>query len=338
MSPNICFYIPTEFWPDQLPASSAENWSGFGLGIYAWTVQTYLQLHEAGVACQLTDQLPHEGIVLFHANVARASKICPGPNRLLICLKAESPLCSQAQLHVVQNPCEVSQVLGCYFIPHWPQPGLKPRLRERRDRFETISFLGHRNSLAAELMSSDWKNQLQQRGLKWQPVINTNIWDSHQSVDTRWNDYQQIDAIIAIRQFGLRRPGFRSKPATKLYNAWLAGVPAILGCELAYRAEGTAGVNYLEANSMVELLSCLDQLQQDVRLRTTLVKKGQLHALRYAPEMIVQRWQRFLGQVAIPAYQVWRNQPNWQRQVQYGRARLANYCDRAIRRLVDTDK
>lgn len=301
--------------------------------MYAWTVQTYLKLQEAGFACQLTDQLPEEGIVLFHTNATRGANIQPGPKRLLICLKAEATLCAQAQFHVVQNPYETSRSLGCHFIPHWPQPGLKSRLSERQNRFENIAFLGHRDSLVAELMEPNWEKQLQQRGLNWLSVINTNTWNSHQIIDTRWNDYQHIDAIVAVRQFHLRRPRYRSKPATKLYNAWLAGVPAILGCELAYRAEGNAGVDYLEANSMAKLLTCIDRLQQDVVFRTKLVKKGQIRSIHYTPEVITQRWQQFLSQVAVPAYQDWCRCSQWQRQTQYWRARVLNYCDRATRRL-----
>ncbi|MEL7508316.1 MAG: glycosyltransferase [Cyanobacteria bacterium J06633_23] len=333
MFPDIYFYIPTPFWPAQLPASSADNWAGFGLGIYAWTVQTYLKLREAGVMCQLTDQLPEAGVVLFHANATRGGDIVPGPRRLLICMKAESPLCSQAQLHVVQNPCEASRFLGCYFMPHWPQPGLLPRLSERQNRFETIAFLGHRNSLAAELLGAEWETQLQRRGLNWQPVINTNGWNAQQSIDTRWNDYQTIDAIVAVREFQVQRPSYRSKPATKLYNAWLAGVPAILGRELAYRAVGTPGVDYLEVNSVTELLSCLDQLQQDKTVRQALVKRGYRQALTYTPEVITQRWQQFLTRVATPAYHAWCNRPDWQQTVQRWQAKLLNYCDRTSRRL-----
>ena len=301
--------------------------------MYAWTVQTYLRLREAGVVCQLTHQLPEEGIVLFHANAVRAGDIRPGPRRLLICLKAEATLCSQAQLHVVQNPSEISHWLGCYFIPHWPQPGLLPRLVERREQFETVAFLGHRNSLAAELMAPEWPQQLKQRGLHWLSVMNTNAWDTHQSIDTRWNDYQHIDAIVAVRQFHRRRPGYRRKPATKLYNAWLAGVPAILGQELAYRAEGRPGVDYLQANSVAEVLACLDKLQRDVVFRKRLVKRGQLRSIHYVPEVIVQRWQRFLTKVAIPAYHAWCSRSRWQHQIQYVRAKLLNYCDRTTRRL-----
>ncbi|ESA35666.1 hypothetical protein N836_10850 [Leptolyngbya sp. Heron Island J] len=330
MPADVYFYIPTTFWPSRLPASSNENWSGFGLGIYTWTVQTYLRLQEAGFACRLIDQLPEAGIVLFHANATRGADIQPGPRRLLICLKAEAPLCAQAQLHVVQNPCEASRWLGCHFIPHWPQPGLRPRLPEQR--FETVAFLGHRNSLADELMTPAWENQLQQMGLRWLPVVNTNRWDSYQTIDTRWHNYQHIDAVVAVRQFNLRRPGYRSKPATKLYNAWLAGVPAILGRELAYRAEGNVNLDYLEANSTAELLTHLEQLQQDRVFRARLIKRGQIRSIHYAPEVITQRWQQFLCDVVIPAYQAWCEGTQWQHQRSYGRARMLNYCDRITRR------
>ncbi len=330
--PSVYFYIPTSFWPDQLPATSADNWSGFGLGIYAWTIQTYLRLREAGTACQLTNQLPDQGIILYHANALRGGDISPGPRRLLVCLKAESPVSPQAQLHVVQNPREASQRLGCHFIPHWPQPGLQPRLPERQDRFENIAFLGHRNSLAPELTTPDWQAALRQRGLTWSPVINRNAWDSHHAIDTGWNNYQHLDAIVAIRQFHRKRSGYRSKPATKLYNAWLAGVPAILGQELAYRAEGHAGMDYLEVNSMAELLAGLDRLQQDVLWRKRLVKKGQIRSLHYTPEVITHRWQQFLDEIAIPAYYAWCGRSGWQRQMQYWQARGLNYCDRTLRR------
>ena len=230
---------------------------------------------------------------------------------------------------MVQNPCEASR--GSYFIPHWPQPGL--RSRQPQDRFKPDAYLGHRNSLAPALLAPAWETQLLQRGLHWLPVINTNGWNEYQSIDTRWNDYRHIDAIVAIRQLHLWRPGYRSKPATKLYNAWLAGVPAILGRELAYRTEGTIGINYLEANSMAELLSCIDTLQQNVTLRRTLVKNGKLRAAHYTSASIVNRWQQFLDRVAVPSYRTWCRRFSWQRQLQQSQAKIVHYCDRARRRL-----
>ncbi|MEO0868753.1 MAG: glycosyltransferase [Cyanobacteria bacterium J06642_11] len=331
MSLPIYFFIPQAFWRDDIPETSDENWAGFGLGMYTWTIQTYLRLREHGIRCQLTSQLPEEGIVFFHANAPRRAEIRPSARRLLICLKAESILCPQAQIHVVQNPSEVG--LGRYFMPHWPQPGLRPRQPERQDRFETIAFLGHHNSLAPELQTAAWQSGLEQRGLRWQAVVNRNAWDDAGAIDTRWNDYGAIDAIVAVRRFHLGRPGYGRKPGTKLYNAWLAGVPAILGRELAYRRAGTAGVDYLEANSMAELWACLDRLQHDQALRKALVKDGQAQAQHYTAAAITHRWQQFLETVAIPAYDRWCSQSSWQQRLAQWQAQLLHYGDRTQRKL-----
>ncbi|MEM8805779.1 MAG: hypothetical protein AAGF01_07110 [Cyanobacteria bacterium P01_G01_bin.38] len=81
-----------------------------------------------------------------------------------------SPTCPYAPLHIVQNPKEARPAQH-YFMPHRPQPGLLGRDRNRRDRFENIAFLGHRNSLAPELQAQRWRAQLADMGLTWQPIV-----------------------------------------------------------------------------------------------------------------------------------------------------------------------
>ncbi|MEL6137386.1 MAG: hypothetical protein AAFQ61_03165 [Cyanobacteria bacterium J06626_23] len=333
--PPTYFYIPECYWPSELPTHSGENWSGFGLGLYAWTIQTYLRLQEAGLPCKLTRQLPQRGIVLFHSNALRAGTLQPGSKRLLICLKAEGPVCPIAQLHVVQNPREARPLLGANFMPHWPQPGLLPRDPQRGDRLETVAFLGHESSLDPVFRTTDWAQQLAERGMRWVAVSNTNGWDDARSVDTCWNDYRQIDAVVALRRVHARRPGYFHKPATKLYNAWLAGVPAILGKETAYRRVGRAGVNYLEANSPDEVLAALDWLKRSAELKHLLLAAGQAQSVAYRPAALTQRWLRFLRQVAVPAYDRWCRLNGAQRQVCLLGSGMMNMCDRAVRRLVN---
>jgi len=52
-----------------------------------------------------------------------------------------------------------------------------------------------------------------------------------QAID--WPDFREADLILAVRPGDRRRA--TNKPASKLVNAWLAGVPALLGPEVAYR-------------------------------------------------------------------------------------------------------
>ena len=332
----IYFFLPADLWPEELPSSPNENWPGYGLGMYAWTVQTYLRLRAAGTACQLTERLPDEGIVLCHSNVLRSVQCVPAPRRFLICMKAEAPLSAIAPMHVVQNPTEASRVANCYFLPHWPQPQLIPRDPVRGDRFETIAFFGHQNSLAPELMSHAWQVALAERGLRSRTISNTNPWHQYEKVDASWNDYHDGDAVVAVRSFSAVQQvvtgGFSNKPATKLYNAWLGGVIPILGTESAYRQTGQPGETYLEVRSFSELLDGLDRLRSDAAARHLLIAHGQAQAEQYRPENIVREWQTFLEKVAIPSYLQWCEYGSWQQQRALAVAKVASVWNRAVRR------
>lgn len=305
-----------------MPASVDDNWNGFGIGIYAWSLQTYLRLQADNFPCELVGELPTEGIVLVHRNCLRAHhNLKPGPKLLLICIKAELKQYIYAQLHVVQNPLEMLLLKDSYYLPHWPQPGLIPRDLRRSDRFENVAFFGHEANLAPELMHPSWQKQLDALGLRWQPVINRNRWDDYSEIDTRWNDYSKIDAIVAVRSFD-RQQSFQTKPATKLYNAWLAGVPAVLGSESAYQAERKSELDYLEVASPTDVISALKRLRDDPALRRAIVSNGQVRAQAIQPSSLTARWRNFLENIAVPTYSRWCAKPRWLQQMLLARSYL----------------
>jgi len=313
--PPIYFYIPQSYWPSKIPASADKAWKGFGIGIYAWTLQTYLRLKADGFPCELVPELPEEGIVLLHRNSLRVhNQLKPAKNLLLICLKAELSQYPYAQLQVVQNPTESKTFKNSYYLPHWPQPGLIPRNPTRGDRFENIAFFGHLTNLAAELLEPDWQRQIQGLGLNWCPRLNCNRWDNYDEIDDYWHDYSNIDAVVAVRSFE-RLENYLTKPATKLYNAWLAGVPAVLGCESAYRAERQSEFDYLEVATPAELIVALKRLREHPKLREAIVKNGQIRAQAIQPSQITAKWRSFLEDIAVPTYYLWCSKPRWWQQV-----------------------
>ncbi|HEY9694670.1 MAG TPA: hypothetical protein V6D15_20910 [Oculatellaceae cyanobacterium] len=300
-NPPIYFYIPKEYYPKSIPKSANEDWKGFGIGIYAWTLQTYLHLQANNFPCKLTDTLPDEGIVLIHRNsfTAFQQQIKPGKKLLLICLKAEWEPYPYAQLHVVQNPLETKYIADSYYIPHWTQPGLIKRDRTRDDKFENIAFFGFPENLAPELTQPSWQAKLQDLGLNWYAATNRDL----------WNNYSTIDTILAVRSFDptsryLSR-NYISKPATKLYNAWCAGVPAILGYESAFQAERQSELDYLEVSSLTDVIDAIQRLRDDYKLRQAMVENGDLRAEKIKPDKTVAKWHNFLTNVAIPAYNRW---------------------------------
>ena len=339
--PSLFFYIPSLIWPDNMPDKASLNWSGFGLGIYAWTIQTYLRLREAGVPCVLVDQLPSQGIVFLHRNVFRYHRrgIKVLPKRLLVCFQGDLWPHPDAQVHVVQNRTQENHPIQAYFMSHWPQPGLQPREATRGDRFETIAFFGHAANLATEFSGSEWVETLQQLGLTWRPVINTNRWNEHQTLDTRWNDYRQVDAVVAVRSFDqtalIQTKAYCHKPPTKLYNAWLAGVPAILGSESGYRAERQTHLDYLEVTSCNEVLQGLIKLKENTALRQAMVNNGWSRSRVITPEHLTQQWLSFIQNTLSPIYEQWCCQSHWQQKLRVHYRRLSYRSQRLQKRLQD---
>lgn len=326
--PPVWFYLPPPFWLEALPADADQPWRGFGLGLYTWTVQTYLRLKAAGVACRLTPEFPDAGIVLAHRNLLRDQR--PGPQTLLVCLKAELLPYAYAQLQVVQNPLEAQPGFS-EFIPHWPQPGLLERDRSRGAQLQTVAFLGHQANLAPVLTEPAWAQALAELGLAWQPQLATNRWHSLEGLPPAWHDYRRIDVVVAARQLG-SGCRYRSKPATKLYNAWLAGVPALLGAESAFQAERRSCLDYCEVNSLASAIAALQRLQQQPALYQAMVDNGRQRAAAIAPAAITQRWIAFLQDQALPAYWRWCRAAPWQQAAMLSQRRWSAAQARALRK------
>jgi hypothetical protein len=207
-------------------------------------------------------------------------------------LKADYDWHPYAQIHVVLNPRESGIIWNSHYIPHWRQPGLIPRNPLRGDAFENIAYFGEIDNLAPELRDAKWSDRLKAMGLKWCVMPRE-----------RWHDFSEVDAIVAVRSFQHR--GYLAKPATKLYNAWHAGVPALLGEEAAYQAERKSDLDYCRVSSVEMTLNCLAKLMADIKLRNAMVENGRARALETASELTVEKWKHLINQIVIPAYLKW---------------------------------
>ncbi|NER22224.1 MAG: hypothetical protein F6J96_16300 [Symploca sp. SIO1C2] len=322
--PTVYFYIPQTDWPtDYLPDSPDTYWSWMQsryclakhnltyqyLGRYNWTLQTYLHLKAAGFSCQLIDHLPSEGIVIAHRNFL-PFYLRPSSQVLLVCIKADYETHPYAQLQIVQNIQETKTFSNSYFIPYWPQPSLIPRDPKRGNRFESIAYYGLPKNLAPELQTLAWAEQLASMGFQWRIVLREN-----------WNDYSQVDAVLAVRDFE-QPTDYPWKPASKLTNAWLAGVPAILGRESAYQTERQSKLDYIEVSSLEETLTALKRLRDNLSLRQAMVKQGQQRGESRSTDVLVQQWQQFFEDVAFPAWVRWCSSSRWSQKLYLARCRL----------------
>lgn len=303
------FYLPAKYLPSEESRAEWENGiprleqSGKAATAQAWIYQTYLHLRASGMPVRLIHELPAEGLVM-----ALAGNLPPdlrlSERVFLAAITADGLPCPQAQLQISQNPAQRFWGAQTVFLPHWPQPGLIPRDPARNDRFETVAFFGDPQNLAPELR---------------QPAGNGLLWEVR-STD-RWHDYSDVDCAVAIRSFDRR--SYPAKPATKLYNAWLAGVPFIGGSDSAYAAEGTAGRDHLTAQSMPQLLDHLRRLKESPELRSQLVEQGSLRSRERNPEAITRLWRELLEQDLPQRAHAWQVLSSWQKKLAMFRQRLA---------------
>jgi hypothetical protein len=291
--PPIYFYIPSTEWPASgIPDDINSHWQIFNSGVFMTSLQTYLRLKADGFPCHFTGTLPDEGILIAHRDsVPFAWR--PSAKVIFVCMQSDRLRRHPgAHFYIVHNPKEVTSK-NSYFIPNWtPQPGMVPRDASRGDRIQHVAFMGLERNLAPELRGERWRNQLAAMGLQW-----------HVIGSDRWNDYSQVDVVVAIRSFD--EQDYRDKPAVKLYNAWHAGVPAILGRESAYQAERKTPLDYLEASSYEDTVAALKRLQEEPGFYRAMVDNGRMRSQETAPSIYLDIWKRYLTEQVVPVYEQW---------------------------------
>ena len=302
-APPVYFYLPClEPQFRRLPRSLHEysNWqktetelSPF-MGRYHWVLQTYLHLLDAGANVDVVRELPASGIVISHVECLDYGQR-PSPYMIFVSLLVDKDIpLPHASLHVTHNPAQrLPLMLRQHYIPPWPQIGLVPRSTTRGTRFETVAFVGYPENLHPDLATEKFAQRLANLGLRL--VI---------PAPTDWHDFSEIDVVLAVRNFGCVEPHL-NKPALKLYNAWLANVPAVLGFESAYRREGRPGIDYLEATSVEEVLMALRRLVDEPGLRGGIVAAGLTRMTDRSESHLRVLWLELLNLHLAPLYARW---------------------------------
>jgi len=295
---RVSFFIPEEDRPDTLLGLEPDrDWQKMRRK-QRWVLQTALRLRDAGCNVEITGRIPSEGMVVYHARHGKhLMRQINGRGRpILVGIRGDNRESVMADFEIVQNG-RFHDGERRFFIPYWPQPGLVPRDPRRGERVERIAFKGFQQNLHPDFLSSSWKDWCCEHGLDW--VIDTVPWERSEEVgvEADWHDYSDIDVVLAIRPPATRsheRRGHTSKPANKLVNAWLAGVPAVLGEEFAYREAGSPGVDYLESDTLEEAKRSILRLRHEPETYRRIVNAGQAKLAAFQVTAIVREWQSLL--------------------------------------------
>ena len=275
------------------------DWREFHRGERVWILQTYLRLARAGYPVELTASPPSEGIVVFHAKHAGAlrSQRRRLGNAILVAARADNREPLIADFEVVQNG-RFADAERRFLIPHWPQPALLPRDPSRGAAIRRIAFKGFEQNLHPEFRSPAWREFLAGRGIEWEndAVPFAGVATDQAGID--WPDFRQVDLLLAVRPEDRRL--WTPKPASKLVNSWLAGVPALLGPEHAYRELRRSELDYLEVSSLAEAKAAVLRLLERPDLYQSMAENGRARGAAFTAEAILAQWVDLLTR-KIPA-------------------------------------
>lgn len=287
---EVAFYLPDEPLETLRWLDPDDDWREFVRGERAWILQTYLRLRRAGHPVALVGELPGSGPIVYHRKherrVLESLLATPSTQRTLIAVRGDRHTSRWADVQIVQNATQARSA-SHFFAPHWPQPGLLPRQTERGATIRQVAFKGFVDNLNLALRSPDWSDFLARRGIAWQCDA-VAFHDGVTGDDVHWNDYRETDLIVALRAD--HDPAKNTKPATKLFNAWAAGAPALLGPEIAFRALRRSPFDYLEISDLTDAMVAVDRLVSQPDLYRAMVENGRRRALEYRPEAITDFW------------------------------------------------
>jgi hypothetical protein len=209
---------------------------------------------------------------------------------------------------VVQNKVCVDSETDI-FIPHWPQPGLIPRLKERGSTIENIIFKGDEINLYESFRSLEFKRELEKLG------VTLRINGKPKNGSVMWHDYSTDDLVLAVRD--LTEKDALVKPASKLVNAWIAGVPALLGPEPAFREQRQSDLDYIEVTTPQAVFEAVKLLKSQPELYQKMVANGQKRAEDFTIEKMIQRWYEFLAGPVADGYKCWSKRTQLSRMAEF---------------------
>ena len=151
--------------------------------------------------------------------------------------------------------------------------------------------------MTPEFAAPEWADGLRRQGIEWR--CDAVAWGGNAaSYQTSWNDYHDTDVVLAMRKDVSHL--HVKKPASKLINAWLAGVPAILGPEQAYRELRRSPLDYIEVASAREAGEALARLASEPALYQAMVENGLRRGEEVRAEACTRVWAELLF-YTIPA-------------------------------------
>jgi len=258
-------------------------------GRNSWIAQSYLRLRDAlterGFEVGLSRHFEPGALCIAHRDDANDfSHAASTAYRLVV--RADRAPVHACDLAIVQNGLGAASHER--FIPLWPQPGLVPRDPSRGAAIRSLAYQGRLGSAPEWFRSRAFLRDLGARGVAFEVRA------------SGWESYRDVDLALAARRESPRV--LATKPATKLYNAWHAGVPVLAMPEPAYLELRRSVFDFVEVHGPGDIVRAVDSLRRDPSLYRALVANGHQRAAEFGVERTRDRWLRLIESEAVPAF------------------------------------
>lgn len=292
---NAVHFVGThlaKIWPDlaRLGADDVDHHATrFRGGPHNWIVQTYLHLRKplesVGLTVSISEEFRPDSINIAHRDSLNRFWM-PYARYYIVGVRADRSPIKVSDWELLQNKAQSISARQRY-LPLWPQPGLLAREATRGHQITCIGYFGRPGASSTWLDDPHFRRRLADLGVRFE------------ARDDCWFDYRDVDLVLAHRQES--QTMLAQKPASKLINAWLAGVPALLGHEPGYAALRESELDYLTIAGPEAALAAVQRLQHDPTLYAAMIQNGYLRAVSYTVDASRERWLRFLLDEVVPA-------------------------------------
>ncbi len=316
-------------WPDIASLTEADIDRAphrFQGGRNSWIAQGYVRLKDSlerrGHRVRVASRIPDDGIAIVHrddANDWRAGRA----GAYLVVVRADRAPVFACDLAIAQNGTALRR--GERFVPLWPQPGLRARDESRGERLGRLVYQGRVSRLPAWTRERAFLSALAARGI------------SFEARESGWGDYRRADVALAVREDSATM--LSTKPATKVTNAWLAGVPLLATPEPAYAEVARADRDFIEVGSARDVIAAIDRLRAAPDLARSLVRNGRDRARDYDVEAVRSRWLALFDEEILPAARALPKRTGAGRHAWYLGAHVAQKCaSRAFKARVGAER
>lgn len=311
---------PERLWSElsqpRLALIDGDRLSGYAAGtLNNWVIRTYYQLRLAGTGVTTSAALRQDAINIASVWTLGRRDRSPWPFVLLPRTDAHDP--QLANFALEQNFLERPSPRRAG-IAHWPQPAIRPRTKDRGGRLEIVTFKGRLFNLAESFRSQAFQDELSTLGIRLDLDTLERAPDAADwSTGTQsWNDYSDSDVVLAVRDMTLSNA--RTKPASKLVNAWFAEVVALLGPEPAFREQRRSDLDYIEIRTPAEALAALRALKDNPARYLAMIENGRKRRLEFTEENLTRQWIDLLNGPVAAAFERWMRKSRVERLVHYG--------------------